>query len=92
MENVFMAIVEESRRIDRLEMAEGLEAGFNPHPALRVRVGIATGRSGERIAVRAARVFFFDRVDRNRLNPVNRVLQHERLAQRHNDLVRQHRI
>jgi hypothetical protein len=93
MKNVFMAVVEKSRRIDRLEMTKGFEATFDPHPALRVWVGIATGRSAERIEVRVASVCFsFDRVDRDGFDPMNRVLQHERLAQRHNDLVGQHRI
>jgi len=31
-------------------------------------------------------------VDRDGFDPVNRVLQNEKLAQRHDDLVRQHRV
>ena len=83
MENVFVAVVEKSRRIDRLEMAKRLGAAFDPYPALRVWVGIATGRSVERIEVR---------VERDGFDPVNRVLEHEQIAQRHDDFVRQHRV
>ena len=54
MKNIFVAIVEKSRRIDRLEMTKRFDAAFDPHPALRVRVGIATGRSAERIEGRTA--------------------------------------
>src|SRR6266436_4251218 len=59
MKNIFVAIVEKSRRIDRLEMAERLGIAFHPHPALCVRLSLAR----ERIEVRVARVgFSFDRV------------------------------
>ena len=49
MKNIFVAIVEKSRRIDRLEMTKRFDTAFDPHLALRVRVGIATGRSAERM-------------------------------------------
>jgi len=70
-------------------MAECFEAGFDPHQALRVRLSLAR----ERIEVRVARVAFsFVSVDRNGFDPVNRVLQYEKLPQRHHDLMWQHRI
>ena len=83
MKNIFVAIVEKSRRIDRLEMTKRFDTAFDPHLALRVRVGIATGRSLQRMEVR---------VDRDGFDPVNRVLQHEQIAQRHDDFVGQHRV
>src|SRR5262249_36264470 len=60
MKNVFMTIIEKSRRIDRLEMTKSLEATFDLHPALRVRLSLVR----ERIKVRVGRLaFFFDHVD-----------------------------
>ena len=45
MKNVFVAIIEKSRRIDRLEMAKrDLVAAFDPHLALRVRLSLARER------------------------------------------------
>src|SRR5919109_1940694 len=65
VKNVFVAIVEKSFGIDRLKVAECFGVSFNPHLALRVRAGIATGRSAERIEVRIARRgSFLDTVDR----------------------------
>jgi hypothetical protein len=70
-------------------MPECFEAAFNPHPALRGRLSLAR----ERIEVRVVRVSFcFVSIKRNRFDPVNRVLQYEKLAQRHHDFVGQHRI
>jgi len=93
MKNVFVAIVQKSLRIDRLEMAKRFDSAFDPHLALRVRAGIATWRSAERIKVRVERGgSFLNSVDGNGFDPVNRVLQHEKLAQRHHNFVGQHRV
>ena len=86
MKNVFVAIIEKSRGIDRLEMTE--RANCSRFPACRAeatrrRVGSA------RVARRATATMI---VDRDGFDPVNRVLQNEKLAQRHHDFVRQHRI
>ena len=83
VENVFVAIVEKSRRIDRLEMTERAN-GCSRFPASRAeatrrRVGSA------RVARRATATMI---VDRDGFDPVNRVLQNEKLAQRHHDFVR----
>ena len=43
MKNIFVAVIEKPRRIDRFEMPECFEATFDPHPALRVRVGSRLG-------------------------------------------------
>ena len=93
MKNVFVAIVQKSLRIDRLEMAKRFDSAFDPHLALRVRAGIATWRSAERIKVRVERGgSFLNSVDRNGFDPMNRVLQHKKLAQRHHNFVGQHRV
>jgi hypothetical protein len=93
VKNVFVAIVQKSLGIDGFKMTERFDAAFDPHLALRVRVGIATGRSAERMEVRVGRGrSFLNSVDRNRFDPVNRVLQHEKLAQRHHNFVGKHRI
>ena len=89
MKNVFMAIVQKSLGVDGLEMAERFDIVFHSRPALRVPLSLTK----ERIEVRVARAgFSFDCVDRDGFDPVNRVLQHERLAQCHDDFVRQQRI
>ena len=62
MKNVFVAIVEKSRRIDRLEMAE------RANRCSRFPAGTA------RVARRATATMI---VDRDGFDPVNRVLQHE---------------
>src|SRR5204862_8242090 len=66
MENVFVAIVQKSEGIDRLEMTECVRAASNLHSALRVGVGIATGWSAVSSEVRFADIgiYFgcFDRV------------------------------
>src|SRR5258707_9064425 len=72
MKNIFVAIVEKSRRIDRLEMAKRTN-GCSGFPACRAeamrrRVGNA------RVAHRATATMI---VDRDGFNPVNRVLQNE---------------
>ncbi len=77
VENVFVAIVQKPPRIDRLEMTKRAN-GCSRFPA-----------GSARVARRAAATMI---VDRDGFNPVNRVLQHEQIAQRHDDLVRQHRI
>ena len=41
MKNIFVAIVEKSRRIDRLEMTKRFDTAFDPHLALRVRLSLA---------------------------------------------------
>ena len=89
VENIFVAIVEKSRRIDRLEMTNRFDTAFDPHLALRVRLSLARERMEVRVGVAG---FSIGRVDRDGFNPVNRVLQNEKLAQRHDDLVRQHRV
>ena len=71
MKDVLVAIVKKPLRIDWLEMTKRLYRCFDFHLALRVRVGVATGRSAERIEVSVAPFS----VDRNRFDPVNRVLQ-----------------
>ena len=58
MKNIFVAIVEKSRRIDRLEMTKRFDTAFDLTRRFRVRVGIATGRSAERIEVRVGRRLF----------------------------------
>src|SRR5215472_5274493 len=55
VKNIFVAVVEKSFGIDRLKMAKRFDTVFDPHPALRVGVGNATGRSAERIEVRVGR-------------------------------------
>ena len=54
MKNIFVAIVEKSRRIDRLEMAKRFDTAFDPHLALRVRLSaLLPGRDPDlRIEVR----------------------------------------
>ena len=71
VKDAFMTIVKKPLRIDWLEMTVRFYRGFDTHLALRVRVGIATGRSAEKIEVR---IVPFS-VDGNRFDPVNRVLQ-----------------
>src|SRR4030095_5247591 len=44
VENVFVAIIQKPRRIDRLEMTERFKPVFNPHLALRVRLSLARER------------------------------------------------
>src|SRR4029077_9384975 len=77
MKNIFVAIVEKSRRIDRLKMAKSASR------CSRFPVGSA------RVARRATATMI---VDRDGFDPVNRVLQNEKLAPTHHDLVRQHRV
>src|SRR5215475_2287671 len=73
MKDVFVTIIKKPFGIDWLEMTERFDTSFDPHLALRVRLGgIATGRSVERIGVKVAHVGFLrSRVDGNRLDPVN---------------------
>src|SRR5439155_10638135 len=67
MKNVFVAIVEKSLRIDRLEMAKRTRL-CSPGPVARLEPGIdLTGR-------RPVATEFFNR---NGFDPVNRVLQQE---------------
>jgi hypothetical protein len=89
MKNVFVAIIEESRRIYRLEVAKRFGAAFDPHPALRVRLSLARERIKVRVAIDGLFIVY---VDCDGFDPVNRVLQNEKLAQRDHDFVRQHRI
>ena len=49
MKNIFMAIVEKSRRIDRLEMPKCFEAAVDPHPVLRIRLFLARERMKVRV-------------------------------------------
>ena len=67
VKDVLVAIVKKPLRIDWLEMTVRFYRRFDPHLALRVRLSLAR----ERIEVRVAPFS----VDRNRLDPVNRVLQ-----------------
>ncbi len=87
MKDVLVAIVKKPLRIDWLEMTKRFYRCFGPHLALRVRLSLAR----ERIEVRMAPFS----VDRNRLDPVNRVLQKKSARggrQFDHDLVGQHRI
>ena len=77
MKNIFVAIVYKSPRIDRLEMAERAN-GCSRFPVGRARV-----------AHRATATMI---VDRDGFDPVDRVLQNEKLEQRHHDFVGQHRV
>ena len=93
MKNIFVAVIDKPGRIDRLEMAERFDITFDPHLAPRIRVGIATGRSAERIKVRVGSGgSFLNSADSNGFDPVNSVLQYEKLPQCHHNFVRQHRI
>src|SRR4029077_5461776 len=87
MKDVLVAIVKKPLRIDWLEMTVRFYRCFDPHLALRVPLSLAR----ERIEVRVAPFS----VDRNRLDPVNRVLQKKSARggrQLDHDLVGQHRI
>src|SRR5205823_1524466 len=89
MKNIFVTIVQEALRADRLEMTEGNRIGLHPHPALRVRLSLAR----ERIEVRVRRAGFrLWHADRDRFDPVERVLQLEGTAQRHDNFMWQHRV
>src|SRR5436309_14191729 len=91
MKNIFVAIVKETWRIDWFEMAVCFDSAVDSHLALRVRVGIATGRSAERIEVRVRRACpSLCRIDRNRFDPVNRILQNKHITQFDCDFMRQH--
>ena len=85
MKNIFVAIVEKSRRIDRLEMAKRA----NWLAASLCRAKLREGGWSARVARRATATMI---VDRDGFDPVNRVLQNEKLAQRHDDFVGQHRV
>src|SRR5438094_9638776 len=54
MKNVFVTIVQEALRANRLEMTVSSYCGFDPHLALRVRLSLAR----ERIEVRVRRAGF----------------------------------
>lgn len=87
VKNVLVAIVKKPLRIDWLEMTKRFYRCFDPHLALRVRLSLAR----ERIEVRIVP----SSVDRNRFDPVNRVLQKKSARggrQLDHDLVGQHRI
>src|SRR5436305_8818910 len=92
MKNIFVAIVKEARRINWLEMAVCFGSAVDPHLALRVRLpGIATGWSAERIEVRVRRACpSLCRIDRDRFDPVNRILQNKHITQFDCDFMRQH--
>src|SRR5262249_44981556 len=91
MKNVFVAVVEKASRADWLGMTVSYRIGLHPHPALLVRVGIATGQSTERNEVRLGRArSSLRRIDRDRFDPVNSILQHKKIAKRQHDLMRQH--
>lgn len=86
MKNVFVAIIEKSLRIDRLEMAK------RANSCRRFRVGSVFwigSSAAPRVAYRATATMI---VDRDGFDPVNRVLQNEKLAQLHHDFVGQHRV
>src|SRR4029077_14678289 len=87
VKNVLVAIVKKPVRINWLEMTKRLSRWFDPHLALRVRLSLARERN-------EVRVVLFS-VDRNRFDPVNRVLQKKSARdgrQFDHDLVGQHRI
>ena len=67
MKDVLVAIVKKALRIDWLEMTKRFYRCFDPHLALRARLSLARDRIEVRVALFS--------VDRNRLDPVNRVLQ-----------------
>src|SRR5512132_3376204 len=87
VKDVLVAIVKKPLRIDWLEMTKRFYRCFDPDLALRVRLSLAR----ERIEVRVAPFS----IDRNRFDPVNRVLQKKSARGRRqldHDLVWQHRI
>ena len=87
VKDVLVAIVKKPLRSDWLEMTKRFYRCFDPHRSLRVRLSLAR----ERIEVRVAPFS----VDRNRLDPVNRVLQKKAARggrQLDHDRVGQHRI
>jgi hypothetical protein len=72
VKDVLVTIVKKPLGIDRLEMTKRFYRCFDPDLALRVRLSLAR----ERIEVRVERPGASPcRIDRNRFDPVNRVLQ-----------------
>ena len=67
VKDILVAIVKKPLRIDWLEMTKRFDRCFDPHLAHRVRLSLARARIKVSVAPFC--------VDRNRFDPVNRVLQ-----------------
>src|SRR5438067_4115230 len=86
MKNIFVTIVQEALRADRLEMT--VRANWCSRFPVESAAPICLLPS-RRVARRATATTI---VDRDRFDPVERVLQLEGTAQPHDDFVRQHRV